>query len=67
MCRLCKQKTESIDYFESRRSILTYKERHDKIGHYIHWKICKYNGILDYEKKLQFFGIFQSKLIEDKE
>ena len=31
-------------------SILTltqYKERHDKIGHYIHGKVCKYYEIFD--------------------
>ena len=51
--RLCKQKTESIDYFVSNCSILTsieYIEMHNKVGHYIHWKVCKYFGILDCEK-----------------
>ena len=34
-------------------SILTlaeYKESNDKIGHYIHWKICKYFEIHKSEK-----------------
>ena len=30
-----------------------YEERHDKIGHYIHRKICKYYEILDCEKRYQ--------------
>ena len=30
--------------------VLGIKERHDKIGHYTHWKICKYYWILDYKK-----------------
>ena len=50
ICRVCAQKTESIDHFVYGCPILTpieYIERHVKIGHYIHWKVCKYYGILD--------------------
>ena len=39
ICRLCKQKTESIDLIVSDCPILTlidYKEMHKKIGYYIH-------------------------------
>ena len=39
ICRLCKQKTESIDRFVPSSSLLTtieHKEKHDKIGHFIH-------------------------------
>ena len=46
-------KNESIDHLACISLILTsmeYKERHDKIGHYIHWKIGKYYGILKSEK-----------------
>ena len=45
-------KTDSIDLLVTGSPILTsieYKERHDKIEHCIHWKIYKYNGILDCE------------------
>ena len=31
-------------------SPIEYKERHDKIGHCIYWKVCKYTGISDCEK-----------------
>ena len=44
ICRSCEQKTESIDHLISSRPILTpieYKERHDKITHCIHLKVCK--------------------------
>ena len=46
------KKNDSIAHLESSYAILKsieYKERHDKIGHYMHWKICKYFGILDRE------------------
>ena len=42
--KIVQAKTKSIGPFISGYPILTevgYKERHDKIGHYIHWKICK--------------------------
>ena len=53
--RLCKQKAKSIDHLESSWPILTrieyLKKRYGRIGHYyIHWKICKYYGILKCEK-----------------
>ena len=43
--RLCKRKkkAESFDLLVSSCPILTlieYKEKHNKIGHYIHWKKC---------------------------
>ena len=44
------KKLKSIDHLESGCLILTPIERYDKIEHYIHWKVCKYFGILDYEK-----------------
>ena len=30
--------------------LLKYKERHEKIEHYIHWKACKYYCVLKCEK-----------------
>ena len=54
LCRLCEQKKNgSTDHLVSSCRILTpkeYKERHDEIGHYIYWKICKDYGILESEK-----------------
>ena len=43
-CRLCEEKTESVDREKSDCPIITpteYKERHHKTEHYIHWKECK--------------------------
>ena len=53
ICKLCEQKIESVDNIVSSctiKTLIEYKERHDKIGRYIHWKICKYNGTLDCKK-----------------
>ena len=54
---MCEQKTESIDYLVFCCTILTlieYKERPYKRGHYIHWKVDKYYGILNCEKWCQY-------------
>ena len=43
-CRICKTKPETIDHLISGCSTIAateYLERHNKIGRYIHWKICK--------------------------
>ena len=53
LCRLCEQKTESIAHLGSVCPLLAsieYKQWNDHIGHYIHWKIYKYLGILKSEK-----------------
>ena len=45
ICRLREKKTKSIDLLVSSYLMLTlieYKERHDKIGHYINKKTWKY-------------------------
>ena len=50
---MSKEKSESVDYLVSSYQFLTlieYKGRHNKIGHYIHWKMHKYNGIPRCEK-----------------
>ena len=49
---LVRTKSKSIDQVSvfPTFSPIKCKERHDKIGCYIHWKICKYDGILDCEK-----------------
>ena len=47
-CRYCKQQKETIDHLISGCSILATKEyliRHDKVGKYIHWKLCKHYNI----------------------
>ena len=45
MCRLCEDKVETIDHIVAGCSILAateYKMRHDRIGQYLHWTICKH-------------------------
>lgn len=47
-CRFCDDKTETIDHLVSGCSILTpgeYKNRHDRVGQYLHWKICRHFSI----------------------
>ena len=47
-CRFCGRSTETIDHLISGCSILApkeYTERHDRIGQYIHWKICRHYSI----------------------
>ena len=49
MCSLSEQKSGSIDHLVYSCPIQTsigYKEKRDKIKHYIHWKACKYFEIL---------------------
>ena len=44
-CCFCDQYDETIDHLVSGCSILTpteYKNRHDRVGQYLHWKICKH-------------------------
>ena len=44
-CRFCADKVETIDQLVSGCSILTpreYKTRHDRVGQYLHWKICNH-------------------------
>ena len=47
-CRLCKNNKETIDHLVSGCSAIAatqYTERHDKVGRYLHWKICKESNI----------------------
>ena len=44
-CRFCDQCDETIDHLVSGCSVLIpneYKNRHDRVGQYLHWKICKH-------------------------
>ena len=44
-CRFCDKFTETIDHLISSCSILApteYKNRHDRVGQYLHWTICKH-------------------------
>ena len=43
-CRFCDNYTETVDYLVSGCPVLApneYKARHDRVGQYLHWKICK--------------------------
>ena len=43
-CRFCDTFDETIDHLISGCPVLTpneYKNRHDRVGQYLHWKICK--------------------------
>ena len=46
-CRMCKVKPETIDHLIAGCPMIAateYLERHDKIGRYLHWKICSATG-----------------------
>ena len=45
-------------------TLIKYKERFSKIGHYIHWKICKYSRIQKYEK---YYKHPEELITEEKE
>ena len=52
-CRFCDQYDETIDHLVSGCSVLTpneYKNRHDRVGQYLHWKICKHYNTPHAEK-----------------
>jgi hypothetical protein len=52
-CRMCKVKAETIDHIISGCSMIAateYLERHNKIGRYLHWKMCISAGIQVSEK-----------------
>ena len=47
-CRFCDEKLETINHHVPGCSILTpneYKNRHDRVGQYLHWKICRHYSI----------------------
>ena len=44
-CRFCDEKLETVDHLVSGCSVLApkeYKSRHDRVGQYLQWRICKY-------------------------
>ena len=44
-CKLCDEQYETVDLLVSGCSVLAPKEcksRHDRVGQYLHWRICKY-------------------------
>ena len=47
-CRFCNTSTKTIDHFISGCTILApneYTNRHNRVGQYIHWKICNHYNI----------------------
>ena len=52
-CRFCNTSTKTIDHFISGCTILApneYTNRHNRVGQYIHWKICNHYNIETPEK-----------------
>ena len=52
-CRFCDQYDQTIEHLVSECSILTpteYKNRHDRVGQYLHWKICEHYNTPHAEK-----------------
>ena len=48
LCRICKKKDETVDHLISACEVLAPKEytiRHNRVGQYIHWKVCKHYQI----------------------
>ena len=44
-CRFCNKYEETVDCLVCGRAIMTpneYLQRHDRVGQYIHWKICQH-------------------------
>ena len=44
LCRLCKEKVESVTHIVSSCSVLPgnqYRKRHNKLGKKVHWILCK--------------------------
>jgi len=53
MCRLCKEKEETVSHIVSECSKIAqteYKKRHDRVATAIHWAICKKSGLPHTEK-----------------
>ena len=53
LCRLCHKFDESIDHLTAGCPVLAkteYIHRHDRIGSYVHWKLCNYYNIQTTEK-----------------
>ena len=52
-CRVCKAKPETVDHIVAGCSLLApteYLKRHNEIGKYLHWSVCKANEIKVNEK-----------------
>ena len=53
MCRLCKEKEETVSHIVSECSKIAqteYKKRHDRVATTIHWALCKKYGLPHMEK-----------------
>ena len=53
MCRLCKEREETVDHLVSSCSKIAqtdYKERHNKVATMLHWNLCKKYGLTAAEK-----------------
>ena len=76
-CKMYDQYDETVDHLVSGSHVIRpteYKNRHESIGQYIHWKICQqykapyhknwYEHKLEKQRVLQSFGILQYIQIE---
>ena len=48
LCRFCRKYVETVDHLVSGCPVLTpneYVKRHDRVGQYLHWCICKHYGV----------------------
>ena len=53
LCRLCKERTETVEHLISGCKTLAageYKERHDSVAKNIHWHLCEKHGMQSTEK-----------------
>ena len=66
LCRLCKEKTESVTHIVSACSNLAknqYRKRHDKLGKKIHWLLCK-KFLIDCNEK---WFLHEPELVQENE
>ena len=48
LCRLCKEKGESVSHIISECKVLAqreYKRRHDNVARFLHWELCGHYGL----------------------
>ena len=52
-CRFCQEREETIDHLVAGCTTLApteYKNRHDRIGQYLHWKLCNHYRLPHHDK-----------------
>ena len=67
LCRICRKYEETVDHIISGCPVLApkeYMDRHDKIGQYIHWKLCQHYNFPCAE---QWYNHHPEKVVQDKD